>query len=136
DADELVSPRLVKAFLATDAVCLGPGTTIDCRFYHLWGSADRYRDDESLYQPHWKSIGVIDDRRIDYDRSVTLPLHEPRIPPGAGMGIPAESVPVFHLQWLLPRRNQIKQAWYRCRELMDGRKPAAEINQRYAIALP
>ena len=29
-------------------------------------------------------------------------------------------VPVLHLQWLIAERNQMKQAWYRCRELLDG----------------
>jgi Glycosyl transferase family 2 len=136
DADELVSPRLANAWIQSARDRLQPGTAIDCLFYHLWGSADRYRNDRSLYQPHWKSIAVVDDRRMNYDRSLTLPLHEPRVAADGGSRVRAEGVPVFHLQWLLPRRNQMKQAWYRCRELMEGGKSAAEINRRYAIALP
>jgi hypothetical protein len=34
------------------------------------------------------------------------------------------------------RRTQLRQAWYRCREFLDGAKTAAEINERYAITLP
>jgi hypothetical protein len=30
----------------------------------------------------------------------------------------------------------MKQAWYRCRELLDSKKSAADINGRYSIALP
>jgi len=64
-----------------------------------------------------------------------MPLHEPRVV-GSRDTVKADGVSVFHLQWLLPRRNQMKQAWYRCREMMEGRKSAAEINRRYSITLP
>lgn len=134
DADEIVSPSLVTRFLNESGRTLAAGTAIECLFYHLWGRVDRYRDDGSQYQPHWKSIAIVDDRRFDFDRSLTLPLHEPRVA-AQTRAVRAAAVPVFHLQWLLPRRNQIKQAWYRCRELMDGR-PSTEINRRYSIALP
>jgi hypothetical protein len=136
DADEIVSPRLMSAFLQAHASRLTPGTVVECLFYHLWGSAGRYRDDGSMYQPHWKALGWVDDRRTDFDRSVTMPLHEPRVAAAGTDTIRADGVPVFHLQWLLPRRNQMKQAWYRCAEMMDGRKSASEINRQYAITLP
>jgi hypothetical protein len=35
---------------------------------------------------------------------------------------------------LIPKRNQLKQAWYRCRELLDGRSAAA-INGFYSVTL-
>jgi hypothetical protein len=136
DADEIVSPRLLSAFLQSHAPHLTPGTAVECLFYHLWGSAGRYRDDASMYRPHWKALGWVDDRSADYDRSIALPLHEPRVVAGPGRTIRTDAVPVFHLQWLLPRRNQMKQAWYRCREMMQGGKSAVEINRRYAITLP
>ncbi len=48
----------------------------------------------------------------------------------------AEDVPVMHLQWLLPNRSQMRQAWYRCREFMQGGKTAVAINEQYAHTLP
>jgi hypothetical protein len=48
----------------------------------------------------------------------------------------AEHVPVLHLQWLLPHRSQMRQAWYRCREWMQGGRTAAAINEQYAHTLP
>ena len=40
---------------------------------------------------------------------------------------------MLHLQWLIPDRNQLKQAWYRCREWLDGASSAADINELYAV---
>ena len=40
---------------------------------------------------------------------------------------------MLHLQWLLTERNQMRQAWYRCREWLDGSKTAAAINEFYSV---
>ena len=42
---------------------------------------------------------------------------------------------VLHLQWLVAGQTQMRQAWYRCRELLDGR-PARAINEYYSTTLP
>jgi hypothetical protein len=134
DADEVVSPAAVRRFLAREADRLTAGTVVDCVFHNLWGSATRYRDDWSAYRPHWKAMAIVDDRRVDYDRSSALPLHVPRIPAApAGEPLRAADCHVLHLQWLAAERNQMKQAWYRCREWLEGQTGAAEINRRYAI---
>ena len=74
---------------------------------------------------------------MDYNRARRLPLHEHRVPiEGAAARVRAENLPVLHLQWLLAERNQMKQAWYRCRELLDGEKAAAAINAFYSVTLP
>ncbi len=85
----------------------------------------------------WKPIAVVDDRRSDYSRARSLPLHEERVPiPDDRLKFHAEDVPVLHLQWLLPRRNQVRQAWYRCREWIHGERPLREINRQYSFTLP
>jgi hypothetical protein len=137
DADELVSPLLVREFLRRDHDALAPGTVIDCRYYHAWNSPTRYRDTGWPYGPYWKAVAVVDDRRMNYERTRALPLHEERVPVDeASPRVNAEHVPVLHLQWLLPRRNQIRQAWYRCREWIQQERSVAEINSQYAVALP
>jgi hypothetical protein len=135
DADEVVSPRTAERFFAS-LPQLTPGTVIECLYCHLWGSPDRYRASVPPYTPYWKPIAVLDDRQIEYDRSATLPIHQERVPilPGA-VRVQAQDVAVLHLQWLLTQTNQIKQAWYRCRELLDGR-PAPEINAFYQFTIP
>ena len=82
-------------------------------------------------------MAFIADRRADYDRSLSAPLHEPRIPAGEQAPvIEAAELPMLHLQWMIPNRNQLKQAWYRCREWLDGAKSAAAINEWYAVTFP
>jgi hypothetical protein len=137
DADELVSPQLMTAFLDRRRDQLSPGTAIDPRFYTLWNGPGTYRADLSYYRPYWAQLGFVDDRRADYDRSLAAPLHEPRVPaPADAPRIEAADLPVLHLQWMIPNRNQLKQAWYRCREWLDGGKTAAAINDFYAITMP
>jgi hypothetical protein len=136
DADELISPVLFRAFLANDRERLLPGTVVEGLFHHLWDRPDRFRDDGSPYAPYWKEFGLVDNRTTDFDRSPALPLHQPRVPLGAGQTrLRSDSLHVLHLQWLMANENQVKQAWYRCQEWLDG-KSAVEINQRYAITLP
>src|SRR5437762_542601 len=137
DADELMSPALATQFFDRRRDELKPGTVVECLYYHLWSRADRYRRDGYPYAPYWKQIGLRDDRHMDYSRARRLPLHEPRVPlDGAAGTLRALDLPVLHLQWLLAERNQMKQAWYRCREFLDGSKTAAAINQSYSGTLP
>jgi hypothetical protein len=137
DADELVSPVAASAWLARERDRLRPGTAIECRYYHLWHDAGRYRDDASHYAPQWKPVAFVDDRRSDFDRANAVALHEPRVPAGADAPVvQAAGVAVLHLQWLIPQRNQLKQAWYRGREWLDGHGSAASINEFYAVTLP
>lgn len=136
DADEVLSPRLMTRFLEHRRDHLTAGTVIECRFYTLWNSPAAYRTD-SYYQPHWKRLGFVDDRRADYDRSLKAPLHEPRIPADESLpALQAEELPMLHLQWTSPNRNQMKQAWYRCREWLDGGKSAVAINEFYSVTFP
>jgi Glycosyl transferase family 2 len=137
DADELMSPALATRFTAAQLGNLEPGTIVECLYYHLWNRPDRYRSAGASYAPYWKEIALRDDRRMDYSRLRRLPLHEARVPiEGAAARVRAENLPVLHLQWLLAERNQMKQAWYRCREWLDGEKPGAAINAFYAVTLP
>ena len=137
DADEVVSPGLARAFLERDRDRLTPGTVVECRYYHAWNSAGEYRTTAGAYAPHWKPVAVVDDRRMDYSRARALPLHEERVPvTPASRRIQADEVPVIHLQWLLPRRTQVRQAWYRGREWMQQERSAAAINDTYSRTLP
>jgi hypothetical protein len=138
DADELPPPALARTFLQRDRDRLNPGTAVELRFYNLWGSVGKYRQDLSVYGPYWKQAAVVDDRKVDFPRSAELPpLHEPRIPGSDGMPVVrAEDLPVLHLQWAIWNRNQMKQAWYRCIEWLDRRASAAQINGFYSITLP
>ncbi len=133
DADELVSPSSVKQCLAASP--WEPGMVMECRFYNLWKTPRRYRDDLSLYRPHFKAMGFVDDRTANYDRSLDFPLHTPRVCriQDPTKTLTAPEVRVLHLQWIVWERNQMKQAWYRCREWLNRTKTAAEINALYSV---
>src|SRR3954469_8397153 len=132
DADELLSPGLMLRFLETRGAELTPGRVVECLDYTLWNTPLAYRE-YSRYQPFWKAVGFVDDRLADFDRSEATPLHEPRTPASdTAAVVRADNVPLLHLQFIIPGRNQLKQAWYRCRELLDGRNAAA-INEFYSV---
>ena len=137
DADELVSPVRMRSFLDRRGAELTGGVVVDALYCHVWNSPARYRSGLGVYAPHWKPVAIVDNRRRDYDRSRSLPLHEERVPVGADtVRSPAEDAPVLHLQWLLPNRSQMRQAWYRCRELLHGERSIHGINSQYAGTLP
>ena len=137
DADELVSPRLARQFVEQQKARLMAGTVIDCLYCHFWNSPARYRTGLGSYAPYWKPVAIVDDRRVEYDRSRALPLHEERVPIGPDSPrVRADDVPVLHLQWLLPNRSQMRQAWYRCREWMQDASGAAALNHFYSATLP
>jgi hypothetical protein len=137
DADELIAPQRLREYIDREGARLAGGTVISANYVHLWGEQGRYRSGLGGYAPYWKPVAIVDDRRHDYDRSRALPLHEERVPmdPGAPR-LQADTAPVLHLQWLLPNRSQLRQAWYRCREWMQGERSAAAINALYAGTLP
>jgi glycosyltransferase involved in cell wall biosynthesis len=136
DADELVAPGAAREFFDSRRDELKPGTVVECMFVHPWHSATRYRVYHWSYAPHFKPLALVDDRRMDYDRTRPNSIHEPRVPlEGARSVLQAGEIHVLHLQWLLAGRTQMRQAWYRCKELVDG-KAATAINEYYATTLP
>jgi hypothetical protein len=137
DADELTPPATARGFFSREAGRLSPGVAIACRYYHLWESTSRFRDDLSIYGPQFKVVACLDDRRVDFRRSGVPPLDEPRTPFDTSETVlEAPDVPVLHLQWTIRRRNQLKQAWYRCVDLISTGRPAVRINEHYARTLP
>ena len=137
DADELLSPPRIRQFFDAERDRLTNGAVIESLYCHVWNGPTRYRAGLGVYSPYWKPVAIVDDRRLDYDRSRALPLHEERVPiaPGAPR-LREEQAPVLHLQWLLPNRSQMRQAWYRCREWIQGERSARAINEFYAVTLP
>src|SRR5216684_3063669 len=71
DADEMLSPRLMKGFLERSAGDLVPGAIVDCRYYHLWNSVGLYRDDDL-------PVGKGDRARPHLRRGIQRPRHRVR----------------------------------------------------------
>jgi len=137
DADELLSPPRIRTFFERHGDALTPGTVIDQLYCHVWNGPRRYRTGLGVYAPHQKAVAIVDDRRQDYNRSRALPLHEERVPIVADAPrIHVMDPPLLHLQWLLPNRSQVRQAWYRCREWTQQERTAVAINAAYSGTLP
>jgi len=45
------------------------------------------------------------------------------------------SYPILHFHFLAEKRTQLKQAWYRCQELIKGDRNAKRINNTYRVTL-
>ena len=89
-------------------------------------------------RPYWKQIAL---RRRSPDglraaRAACRCTNSACRSKARAAGCGPTSLPVLHLQWLLAERNQMRQAWYRCREWLDGAKAAAAINAFYSVTLP
>jgi len=135
DADEILPPHLFLNFLSEHKDELKPGVSIEVPWIQLWKSIHLYRDD-GVWSNNWKSIAFVDDRKCDYIRDIVINDHTSRIPDlHKDMRIKAANLPLLHYQWVSWNRVQMKQAWYRCSELLSEVLSAKAINAKYADSL-
>ncbi|MEO5357096.1 MAG: hypothetical protein H7844_07350 [Nitrospirae bacterium YQR-1] len=113
---------------------LNPGQKFLMQWLALWKFPFFYRDDTSVWSNNFKDFMFCDDRKSEHDyaflgvgRTVgkCTPENTIKISPSEGA--------VFHFQFVPWERFQIKQAWYRCSELIESPKEAVRINSVYAI---
>lgn len=136
DADELISPSAIKEM--KNMVENGeakPGDFFKFKWIQLWKNVFQYRND-GAWKNSFKNAAFIDNLGInEYRKDFIINDHTSRIPdtnPGNEINI---SLPILHLHFVAWRRNQIKQAWYRCCELIDGKRNAKRINNTYRVTL-
>lgn len=131
DADEVLSAPFLRNgrdLLAS----LDPGSSLAVEQINLWRSTTRYRRGWRYRRP--LALAFRDQPRLEYGFAS---LHETRIPRPAEIArrpLPPSQAAILHLQFVAWHRAQVKQAWYRCRELLDGRDVDA-INARYWFTL-
>jgi glycosyltransferase involved in cell wall biosynthesis len=133
DADEIIPPALFKNLLKKNQEKLKPGIGLEFTWIQLWKSFDLYNTGypwgESV-----RTIGWIDDQKLDYKKEFVQNDHTSRTPL-LPLGSLKTGLPLLHLQWVNWQRAQIKQAWYRCTELIRSPKTAFNINSSYALTL-
>jgi hypothetical protein len=136
DADEIIIPKLLKDYLYKNIDSISSGTLLSFQWIQLWKSLNYYRNDD-FWGNNWKPIGFLDDRKIDYNRSnIIINDHTSRTPGKENTPITKmHNVPLIHLQWVFWNRAQIKQAWYRCTELIENNSRAWTINKKYKTSL-
>jgi len=131
DADEVLSDPFLqngRRLLAS----LEPGTSLAVEQINLWRSPTRYRRGWRYRRP--LALAFRDRNGLGYEYAA---IHESRIPRAAELArrsLPPAEAAILHLQFVAWHRAQVKQAWYRARELLSGR-PAGAVNARYWFTL-
>jgi glycosyltransferase involved in cell wall biosynthesis len=135
DADEVFTRQFINnARKIIDK--LAPGQKIQLQWLTLWKSLTHYRDDNSVWSNNYKDFIFCDDGKISY--KVPSYLCEARTPGSneddVTLKLNKKYGAVIHYQFAFWNLTQTKQAWYRCRELINGKNPY-DINQKYKITL-
>ena len=135
DADEaFTTPFITNAHEILSS--LKPGQKLSMQWLALWKNPYVYKDDASVWSNNYKDFIVCDDPTQEFDDRV---LSEARTPgpnnPENIITVPKEFGAVLHFQFVPWLRYQMKQAWYRCIELINAPKKAFNINQIYTITL-
>ena len=131
DADEILVPDTFANKEVFKKYALGQRFEIP--WIQLWKSPSQYRTD-SGWDELTKQFAFIDDRVMDYERSEVINDHTARIPSSPLPLIHLDSA-LLHLEYVPFKKSQIKQAWYRCSELIAGKRSARRINTTYAPTL-
>jgi glycosyltransferase involved in cell wall biosynthesis len=132
DADEaLTAPA--RHGLRDALARLEPGKKLAMRWVTLWKSPGAYRDgDASVWSDLYKDFGFADAPDLDFAGVARTPG-----PNGneQWVRLAAEQGAVLHYQFVPWERVQMKQAWYRCQELIRRPRAAFDLNVMYAHGL-
>ena len=131
DADEMIQPEAIQ--FMKDHIVKDSTRSISFTFpwIQLWGTTEKHRAD-SVWKNNYKAIAFLDDGTVDYERKKVLNDHTGRVPK-CMKEIKVDRFPLLHYQYIDLRQAEIKQAWYRCSELMSGNDPK-KINHKYSVA--
>jgi glycosyltransferase involved in cell wall biosynthesis len=136
DADEVICPKgitLMRTFAKTKSAV--PGDVFKLRWVQLYKSTDRYME-EGAWKNNYKNIAFIDNPGVnEYKKDVVINDHTSRVPDTNIRSTVLIDSPLLHFLFVAWKRNQIKQAWYRCNELVAGQRNAKRINNMYRVTL-
>ncbi len=132
DADEMLQNEAVQHM--KDLIIKDATQSISFTFpwIQLWGTTEKHRVD-SVWKNNYKGIAFLDDGVVDYERKMVLNDHTGRVP-SCSKEIKVDQFPLLHYQYIDLKQAEIKQAWYRCSELISGNDPK-KINHKYSVAM-
>lgn len=136
DADEVISPLAITEIkqLIENKKAI-PGDVFKSKWIQLWKSSDKYME-EGVWKNNYKNIAFIDNRSVnEYKRDIIINDHTSRVPDSLIRNEIIISYPFLHLNFIDYDRNQLKQAWYRCTELIKGSRSARRINNTYRVTI-
>lgn len=135
DADETFSGNFISK---ARAVCgkLQPGQKLTMQWLALWKSVLHYRDDNSIWSNNYKDFIFCDDNTSQTHATF---IHENRTPgentEDNNIRLNPKYGSVLHFQFSDWQSFQLKQAWYRCRELVGNKNSVHNINEKYKITM-
>lgn len=133
DADEAISLNFKDNLDYVSS--LKKGERLEMHWVALWKSYYRYKNDNSVWSNNFKDFIFCDDKKADFPNRVP---HTPRTPTEGWKSVRLEKEKgnVLHFQFADWEGFQIKQSFYRCRDLIfyEG-KQVNDINARYSITL-
>lgn len=114
-----------------------PGQKIYLPWISLWKSNEFYRDDSGgMFNNPPKDVIYCDDGHSGYSYAFIGVSRCPDSPKNiTHINIPIEEGGILHFQFTDWKSNEIKQAWYRCSELINGKRSARRINYTYSYLL-
>jgi glycosyltransferase involved in cell wall biosynthesis len=141
DADEMIAPagiEAMKMMVANGSAV--PGDVFRLRWIQLWKKANQYMD-EGAWKDSWKNIAFVDkpphasDEPNEYRRDFVINDHTSRVPDTHMGNVIRIDHPLLHFHFVAWKKSQLKQAWYRCTELISGKRNAKRINNTYRVTL-
>jgi hypothetical protein len=133
DADEYIPPAIFFKFIKSTN--FKPGDSFRFPWIQLWKKHNYFNDSGVWYKNYQRAMWV-DDDKTNYETEVIINDHTSRIPAGFLNDCKRiDSVPIIHLQWVSWDKTQLKQALYRCSELVKSPKSFFVINDSYEHSL-
>jgi hypothetical protein len=133
DADEYIPPALFERFIQDHDFVIGESFRFP--WIQLWKSIRWYNNTGAWYKNYQRAAWV-DDRTTIYGDTIVINDHIARVPAGFLTNCKkVDDIPIIHLQWVSWNKTQLKQAWYRCTELIASPKNHIAINAAYSISL-
>ena len=136
DADEMLSPHAIQemqTLIRTGKA--NPGDAFHFWWVQLWKGTKRYMN-EGAWKDSYKNIAFIDNEgHNEYKKNVVINDHTSRIPDTNILNEIKVSLPFLHFHFVAWDRTQLKQAWYRSCELINGKRDSRRINNAYRITL-
>lgn len=131
DGDEAFSyslqqqlPTLIKNMIPGDSLCF--------RWATLWKNSYTERID-GVFKELFKDFIFCDNKTSNHPY-VALGVSRTPLPHNR-IEIKDENFFVMHYQYVNWKASQLKQAWYRCSELLEGKRSARRINYTYEYTL-
>ena len=134
DADECLTSNYLGV-AKSEILALTPGKALALPWVNLWRSFDQICDEGTPWGPMQKDFAFSDTGDISYPEGL---IHFSRTPVRYSRETWSNSLhdgAVIHTQFGQWRRTQLKQAWYRCLELVFTNQKARQINSTYEITL-